>query len=362
MAERSTDRAPSISSSMTEAEVSTEGDKAGSVSSTDGSFTKLKSPEDMDFNDDVERAGLLPAEQQEEKAQPVVTDNSMRTAGIWMVVNTLATIGIVSLCDGRRAFILLIVCFTGLHEQGTLLRPLLEARTTYLRRLSFLHNMAYSIHTFPAPIRDVRTKTSCDQRDHPPGNRHGHERHPSEPLPRILDSHILPSGADPTYTYGGSHELCALQVNATSKCNLRLDSGLCGCGNGLILRLSPNRGCEYQNDKRPGSYFCLFRNIREFLIHRLDLQLPQEAADEQHATTLQPGAPRCLHASVRHTFCGHFSCVDRSAWEQMDYDHDGRFPPVSTCNLWYSHQHRIRNWGPADYEFLIVFSPAALPA
>lgn len=99
MAERSTDRVPSISSSITEADAFDENEKAGSLSSTDGSFTKLKSPEDMEIGDDVERVGLLPAEQLEEKTQPVVKDNSMRTAGIWMVVNTLATIGIVSLCD-----------------------------------------------------------------------------------------------------------------------------------------------------------------------------------------------------------------------------------------------------------------------
>jgi solute carrier family 35, member E3 len=97
MAERSMDRAPSISSSITEAEAFDENEKASSLSSTDGSFTKLKSPEDMEVGDDIERTGLLPAEEQQEKPQPVAKDNSMRTAGIWMVVNTLATIGIVSL-------------------------------------------------------------------------------------------------------------------------------------------------------------------------------------------------------------------------------------------------------------------------
>jgi solute carrier family 35 protein E3 len=96
MGERSTDRAPSISSSITEAEAFDDNEKAGTVSSTDGGFTTLKSPEEMEIGDDVERAGLLPAEQQErEKPQPVVQDNSTRTAIIWMVVNTLATIGIV---------------------------------------------------------------------------------------------------------------------------------------------------------------------------------------------------------------------------------------------------------------------------
>ena len=97
MAERSTDRAPSISSSVTEAEAFDDNEKASTLSSTDGGFTKLRSPEEMEIGDDVERAGLLPAEQQEqEKPRPAAQDNSTRTAVIWMVVNTLATIGIVS--------------------------------------------------------------------------------------------------------------------------------------------------------------------------------------------------------------------------------------------------------------------------
>jgi solute carrier family 35 protein E3 len=101
MAERSTDRAPSISSSITEAEETfDETEKANSLSTTDGPFTNLKSPEEMEIGDDVERAGLLPAEvQEQEKAQPAAQDSSTRTALIWMVVNTLATIGIVGACN-----------------------------------------------------------------------------------------------------------------------------------------------------------------------------------------------------------------------------------------------------------------------
>jgi solute carrier family 35 protein E3 len=100
MAERSNERADSISSSVTEAETFDGSVGASSLSTTDGAFTKLKAPEEMEIGDDLEeRAGLLPAEQQDEKPQPSAQDNSTRTAVIWMVVNTLATIGIVSVCD-----------------------------------------------------------------------------------------------------------------------------------------------------------------------------------------------------------------------------------------------------------------------
>jgi len=90
MAEKSEDRPASISSSVTEAEGFDDNEKN---SSSEGSYVKLKAPDEMDIGDDVERAGLLPQEEQE-KPQPA-PDNSTRTAAIWMVVNTLATIGIV---------------------------------------------------------------------------------------------------------------------------------------------------------------------------------------------------------------------------------------------------------------------------
>jgi solute carrier family 35 protein E3 len=97
MAERSTDRAPSIASSVTEAEAFDDNEKTA-LGSTDGSVSNLKSPEEMEIGDDIERAGLLPQEEQEKPPpQPAAKDNSTTTAVVWMVVNTLATIGIVRL-------------------------------------------------------------------------------------------------------------------------------------------------------------------------------------------------------------------------------------------------------------------------
>lgn len=94
MTERATDREPSISSSVTEAEAFDENEK--SSSSTDGGFVNLKSPEEMEIGDDVERAELLPGDH--EKPPPAKQpETSMRSSVIWMVVNTLATIGIVGL-------------------------------------------------------------------------------------------------------------------------------------------------------------------------------------------------------------------------------------------------------------------------
>jgi len=94
MAERLT---PSVSSSLTETESYDE--KSGRKTSSEGSsYVHMKEPDEMDIGDlgdDVERMELLPPT--EPTAAHPATDNSARTAVIWMVVNTLATIGIVSI-------------------------------------------------------------------------------------------------------------------------------------------------------------------------------------------------------------------------------------------------------------------------
>lgn len=100
MAERVVDREPSISSSTTEAEAFDDNEKSGS--STEGGFVKLKSPEEMEIGDDVERAELLPGEHEKPPA-PKAPETSTRSAVIWMVVNTLATIGIVSLAKPSKS-------------------------------------------------------------------------------------------------------------------------------------------------------------------------------------------------------------------------------------------------------------------
>ncbi|PBP17425.1 solute carrier family 35 member E3 [Diplocarpon rosae] len=58
------------------------------------SFVKLKTPEELETGDDIERAELLPAVDEKAASQPK-QETSTRQAVTWMVVNTLATIGIV---------------------------------------------------------------------------------------------------------------------------------------------------------------------------------------------------------------------------------------------------------------------------
>ena len=99
--ERSTERAPSVSSSITETDAYDDDEKNGAPRSTHGNFIKLKTPDEIEAGDDIERAALLPGEH--EKAPEPKLDNSTKVAAAWMIVNTLATIGIV--CRQKRHLI-----------------------------------------------------------------------------------------------------------------------------------------------------------------------------------------------------------------------------------------------------------------
>jgi len=90
MADRMADKPSSSSSSVTEHDSFHDPEKSGSRDSDDGRFA-LKTPDELEKDNDFEREGLLP---EEEKA-PAPPTSTARSSLIWMVVNTLATIGIV---------------------------------------------------------------------------------------------------------------------------------------------------------------------------------------------------------------------------------------------------------------------------
>jgi len=88
------ERRPSISSgSSTEPEIIFDENEKNRKTSSEGSYVNMKTPEEMEIGDDEERGDLLP-QMSQEKAEPV-PENSVRSGAMWMIVNTLATIGIV---------------------------------------------------------------------------------------------------------------------------------------------------------------------------------------------------------------------------------------------------------------------------
>ena len=183
--------------------------------------------------------------------------------------------------------------------------------------------MAHPIHTLSTSIRHVRAQKSCNQGDYPAGGCDVLERYPAQSISRLFNCHFLPSSPNPTHPDGRTDELCSLQIDPTSKCHLRFDPSLCGCGHGLILRFATQRRRQCQDDQQFGSYICICWNLCKLFVHCLDFQLSQEASDEQHAIALQPGATRSFHAALCYSLRGHFPRLDRGTDQQMGSDYDG---------------------------------------
>jgi solute carrier family 35 protein E3 len=85
-------RTPSVSSSSAETATHEENGKLARSDQHEDGFEKLVRPEDMEMGDEREDDDLLP--QVSEKTEP--PKSTFTSSAIWMVVNTLATIGIVS--------------------------------------------------------------------------------------------------------------------------------------------------------------------------------------------------------------------------------------------------------------------------
>lgn len=151
MADRSGDRASSLSS---ETEVFDDNEKQSpAMSLHEGSYVKVKVPEEMEMGDDVERQELLPGAVNAQEKPQEDSKTSARAAIIWMVVNTLATIGIV--CPYQ--FLLLISRYANFPPSR-----FLQTKPSSQISLSNSHNSpsphsissSHGLHSSPSPDPD----------------------------------------------------------------------------------------------------------------------------------------------------------------------------------------------------------------
>lgn len=163
MAEKSkfVERSASVSSSSTAAsrqdDVSLE-KMDTMVNSAVSSFIDVKKENDefaIRDSNDLERAkseGLL-AEREADDV-PVVAPKPRRSAMVWMIINTLATIGIVSHLIPNESDIKLTIC-QGLYQQIHIFRPSSNKPSTILCCIPFytyLSNPPYSFSAFYRPL------------------------------------------------------------------------------------------------------------------------------------------------------------------------------------------------------------------
>ncbi|KAK8049913.1 Solute carrier family 35 member E3 [Apiospora phragmitis] len=191
------------------ASLSTEGDNE-KYSSFDGGnqdrISQHTAVDDAEAQNSRENDGLLGKNEDDDQQThpqtpeaPPKKSGGMTTAIIWMVVNTLATIGIV---------------FT---NKAIFSDPSPETRATQLRGIPLLRHLPHAIHPVAATAGLLRAAQDHHPRDSSPLCRHGIERHSAKLVPGILQCHFLPSRTDHADPYGRADELCALQSHFASK-------------------------------------------------------------------------------------------------------------------------------------------------
>lgn len=157
---------------------------------------------------------------------PKVLIKSNRTLlTIWMVVNTVATIGIVSdrsssdKCIGAEPFIGRIpnisFFYAGVCKQGHLQRPFIPTMSMRFCSLPFLRHRSYPLRPFSAVFRPLRAKAPPRTNNASSRHRHVPQHCPNECLSRHLDHHILPNCPNSTYSCDCSSKLHVLPQDNT---------------------------------------------------------------------------------------------------------------------------------------------------
>lgn len=221
--------------------------------------------------DENEGDHLLEKDQAQQMSQAPPPKISMCSAVTWMVVNTLATIGIVRLrCLPWYTGEKLTRWLLGIHQQGDILLRAVEVGAADVCRLPLLHHLVDSLHPVSPVARDVRPAPDSHPRNHPAVCRHVAQRHPAEPIPGLLFRHLLPGGPNPAYAASRPHELRPVPGDASSECDPGAGPRLHGRRHGLLLRFPPDERRQGQNDYRVGDDLRLLWHICLVPVHGVD--------------------------------------------------------------------------------------------
>ena len=155
---------------------------------------------------------------------------------LWMLANTLATIGIVrpgtrdhqdprAIADQSQ----------GLHQQNPLHRYLVQTRPAKLCILPLLHDRRTPLHPLTTDLRILRAQTSQDPRNAAIGRRHVFERGTAKLLPRLLFHPLLPNLPRVAHAHRRCHQFLPVSEATASDGRPGACSHLRGCGNGDVL-------------------------------------------------------------------------------------------------------------------------------
>lgn len=208
----------------------------------DLAFSPLDSESRFSFESAVnEKAGdeeaLIPPRQTSQEGDQPPFSGSRAKLLLWMLANTLATIGIVRPeqrlpSQDSRAF---PNQTPGLHQQDPLYFVPIQTCPTNLRILPFLHDRHTSLHPLATIIRILRAQTCQDARNATPGRSHVFECDTPKLLPRLLVYPILSNLPRPPHPNGSCDQFLLVPEDAASDGRLCTSSNLRRCGDGYVL-------------------------------------------------------------------------------------------------------------------------------
>lgn len=156
----------------------------------------------------------------------------------WMIVNTLATVGIASNPQNTRdagMYICLLTNATGLHQQGHILGAAMEAISAYVRFYPFPHDLVSPFYSFSITIWHLRTSPCSQAAPNPSGYCDVLQRHSAESIVGLLNRHILPNCTNTADTNGRHHELPLIRQQSSQRSYPLPNPCLCRGRFGYIL-------------------------------------------------------------------------------------------------------------------------------
>lgn len=166
--------------------------------------------------------GLLPIQ---EEAKPKRSGGMMML--VWILVNTFATIGIVSIaCPAGKSKQADMLGWQGIRQQSPLRRSTVQTRTTELRNVPLRSDNATTLPAVTAEMGLLRGQKGQDNGNAAISHIFLSPGCLTKLLTRLFLRRLLPDGAGPTNTIRCSHQLFHLQAKYPQDCSLHPDPGL----------------------------------------------------------------------------------------------------------------------------------------
>lgn len=220
---------------------------------SDGASSTSTLLDNMDSEGKLNKLDIEEAPQAASASAQVAIRSNRARLTFWMVVNTLATIGIVSNSSQGNGpgieqhhakagipapglSMLTFVHSPGLRKQGHLRRPVLPTMSMHLRSFSFLRHHFHPLRPLPTLLWPLRTDAAANTNHDPPRRGHVPEHHYDEHLSGDIIHHILSDCSYPSNPGYCSLKFPLLPQNNPSQRRVESDPDVYWSGHHHLLR------------------------------------------------------------------------------------------------------------------------------